>query len=65
MTIKKKKKRPLGERKGCDLDLELDPIYAKIKSAQGVTGVYHHTKFQHGSLKTVDTIMLINRQTNK
>lgn len=57
MTIKK---RPGREREGCDL--ELDSIYTKIKSAQAVTGIYHHTKFQHDSLKTVDTIMLTSKQ---
>lgn len=55
---KKKKKRPLRERKKCDLD----SIDTKIKSAQAVTGIYYHTKFQHDSLKTVDTIMLTNKQ---
>lgn len=55
------KKRPLRERKKCDLD----SIDTKIKSAQAVTGIYYHTKFQHDSLKTVDTIMLTNKQTNK
>lgn len=36
-----KKKRPLGERKKCDLD----SIYTKIKSAQAVTGIYYQQNF--------------------
>lgn len=36
----------------------------RFKSARDVIGIYHHTKFENDMLYTVDTTLLINRQTD-
>lgn len=36
-------------------DVTLTLIYTNIKSAQVLIGVYHHNKFEHDTVKNVDT----------
>lgn len=45
------------------IDLNLDPIFPKMKSAWAVIDISHHTQFKNDVLKTVDDRLLTNKQT--